>query len=72
MLLEITEDTELGSKTSSMTRLAKNSSLLVDIAEDVEVGEDNGGDDETVERSLLFKKPNVPTGYQLKALLKGL
>ena len=34
------------------------------MAEDAEVGGNgDGGDDETVERSPLSKKPNVPTGY---------
>ena len=45
-----------------ITKSAKNLSVSVDVDEDAEVGVDNG-DDETVKRSPLFKKPNVPTGY---------
>ena len=45
------EDAEVGSATSSTTRLAKNSSASVDIAEDAEVGGNgDSADDETVEK----------------------
>ena len=56
------ENAEIGSGTSSTTRLAENSSALVDIAEDAEVGKGEGGADETVKRS-PSKKPNVLMGY---------
>ena len=56
------EDAEVGSGTSSTTRSAEN--LPSDMAENTEVsGNGNGGDDETVKRSLLSKKPNGPTEY---------
>ena len=56
------EDAEVGSRTSSTTRSAKN--LPSDMAEDVEVGGNgDGGDDKTVERSPLSKKPNGLMGY---------
>ena len=55
------EDAEVGSGTSSITRLAKNLSLYM--AEDTEVGGNgDGDDDETVERS-PSKKLSRPTGY---------
>ena len=55
------EDTEFGSRTSSTTRSAKNSSL--DMAENAEiVGNGNGGDDETVKRS-PFRESSGPTEY---------
>ena len=56
------ENAEVGSGTSSITRSAKNSSASVDMAEDAEVDECDGGDDETVKRS-PSKKLNVPIGY---------
>ena len=56
------EDAEVDSGTSSTIRSAENLSVLVDMAEDAEVGEGDGGDDKTVKRS-PFKKPNVPIGY---------
>ena len=56
------EDADVGSRTSSTTRLTKNLSVLVDMAEDVEVGESDSGDNETVKQS-LFKKLNVSTRY---------
>ena len=60
LLLDIAEDAMVRNGTSSTTKSAKNLSL--NIAEDVEVGGNgNGGDDETVERSFLSKKPNGPT-----------
>ena len=56
------EDAEIRSGTSSTTRSAENSPS--DMAEDAEVGGNgDGGNDETVERSPLSKKPNVSTGY---------
>ena len=54
------EDTKIGNGTSSITRSAENLSASVDIAEDSEVGKCDGSDDEIVERSALFKKPNGP------------
>ena len=58
------EDAEVGSGTSSTTRSAENSSASVDMAEDAEVGGNgDGGDNETVERSPLFKKSSGPIGY---------
>ena len=56
------EDAEVGSGTSSTTRSAENSSALVDMAEDAEVSEGDGGGDETV-KQLPSKKLNIPTGY---------
>ena len=56
------EDADVGSGTNSTTRSAKNLSALVDMAEDAEVGESDGGDDETVKQS-PSNKPNVSTGY---------
>ena len=51
---------------TTTTRSAEN--LPSDMAEDAEVGGNgDGGDDETVKRSPLSKKPNVPTSSQLKA-----
>ena len=56
------EDTQIGSGTSSTTRSAKN--LPLNMAENAEIGgNDDGGDDAMVEKSLLFKKPNRPIGY---------
>ena len=56
------EDTEVGSRTSSTTRLAENSPL--NMPEDIEVGGNgDGGDDETVEKSLLSTKSNKPIEY---------
>ena len=49
------EDAEIGSGTSSTIRSAKNSSVLVDMAEDAEVGEGDIDDDVTVKRLPLFK-----------------
>ena len=47
-----------------ITKSAENISALIDMDEDAEVG-DNGdsGNDETLEKSPLSKKPNGPTGY---------
>ena len=56
------EDAEVGSRTSSTNRLANNLSTSVDMAEDAEVGEGDGGDNETVKRS-PSKKPNIPIEY---------
>ena len=45
------EHAEVGSGTSFTTKLAKNLSASVDMAEDAEVGGNgDGGDDETVEK----------------------
>ena len=57
------EDAEVRSRTSSTTKLAKNLSASVDMAEDTEVGEGDGGDNETVERLTLSKKSSGPMGY---------
>ena len=46
-----------------MTRSANNLSAAVNMAKDAKVGKGNGGDDKTVKRSPLFKKPNLTTGY---------
>ena len=48
----IAEDAEVGSGTSSTTRSAENSSTSVDMTENAEVGEDDGGNDETVKDHL--------------------
>ena len=42
------EDAKVGSGTSSTTRSAENLSASVDMTEDSEVGESDGGVDETV------------------------
>ena len=55
------EDAEVGSGTSSITRSAKNLSVSVDMAENVEFDKSDGHDDKTVKRSPLFKKLNVST-----------
>ena len=56
---DMAENAEVGSKTSSTTRSAKN--LLLDIAENAEVGSNgHGNDNETVKKS-PFKKLNGPT-----------
>ena len=60
--LDMAEDADVGSETSSTTRSAKNSSASMDMAEDVEVGEGDGGDDETVKRS-PSRKSSGPTEY---------
>ena len=57
------EDIEIGSGTSSTTRSAENVSASMDIAEDAQVGENDGDDDEIVKRSPFSKKPNVPIRY---------
>ena len=57
------ENAEVGSRTSSTTRSAKNLAALVNIAEDAKVGESDGGDDETVKKSPLFRKLSGPIGY---------
>ena len=49
-------------RTSSTTKSGENSLVSVDMAEDIEIGEGDGGDNETVER-LLSKKPNIPIRY---------
>ena len=56
------EDAEVGRRTSSTIRSVENSPS--DLAENAEVGDNgDGGDNTTVKRSLLFKKPNRPTRY---------
>ena len=57
------EDVEIGSGTSSTTRSAENLSATVDMTEDAEFSEGDSGDDETVKRSPLSKKPNGTIGY---------
>ena len=46
---------------TTITRSAKNSPL--DMAEDAEIGEGDGGDNEMIKKSPLSKKPNIPTRY---------
>ena len=56
------EDAEVKSGTSSTIRSAKN--LPLEMAEDAEVdANSDGGDDETVKRSSLSKKPNILIEY---------
>ena len=56
------ENAEVRSETSFTTRSTEIS--LLDMAEDAEFGGNgDGGNDETVERSPLSKKPNRPTEY---------
>ena len=57
------EDAEDDSRMSFITRSAKNLSASVDMAEDTQVGEVDGGDNKIVKKSPLFKKPKVPTRY---------
>ena len=58
---DIAEDVEVGNRTSFTTRLAKI--LPSDMLEDADIGgNDNGGDNKTVER-LSFKKLSGPTKY---------
>ena len=64
------ENAEVGSRTSFTIRSANNLSVSVDMAKDAEVGEGNGDNDETVERSPLFKKSNGSIGY-LTSLCSG-
>ena len=60
--LDMAEDTEVGSGTSSTTRSAKN--LPSDMAEDDEIGGNSDRcDDETVKRLPLSKNSNRPMGY---------
>ena len=47
---------------SSITTSGKNVSASVDIAEDIEVGKGDGGDDKTIKR-LSSKKSSGPMGY---------
>ena len=62
-LSDMTEDAEVGSKISFTTRSAKNLSASVDMAKDAEVSGGDSGDDETVNRLSLFKKPNISMEY---------
>ena len=56
LLLDIAENAEVGIKTRSIMKLAKNLSLLVDMAENAKVDEGgDGGDNKTVEKSLFSK-----------------
>ena len=57
------EDAEVGSKTSSTTKSAKNLSPSVDMAKNTKFVEDNGGDNKTIKRLPFSKKLNLPTGY---------
>ena len=63
LLLDMAENAEVDSGTSSTTRSTKNLSASVDMGEDVEVGEGDDGDNETVKKSPFFKKRNGPMGY---------
>ena len=56
------EVAKVGSGNSFTNRSAKNLSASVDIVEDADVGEGNGGDDKTVEKS-PFKKLSGSTEY---------
>ena len=49
------EDAEVGSRTSSTTRLAKNLSASMDIAEDAKVGENDSGNNKMVKNHLFPK-----------------
>ena len=57
------ENVEFASGTSSTTRLAKNLSASVDMAEDAEIGKSDDGNDKTVKRLPFFKKLNILIGY---------
>ena len=57
------EDAEVWNGTSSTTRSAENLSASVNMAEDAEVGEDDGDNNETVKRSPLSKKLSRPMWY---------
>ena len=57
-----TEDVEVCSRTSPTIRSAENLLASVNMAEDAEIGERDGADDETVKRS-LFRKLSGPTEY---------
>ena len=61
--LNMVKDAEVGSKTSSTTRSAKNLSAVVDMAEDTKVGKDDGGDNKMVERSPFSRKSSGLIGY---------
>ena len=50
------KDAAVGSGTSSIIISAKNLLALINMAEDTEVDEGDGGDNETVKRSPLSKK----------------
>ena len=69
LLLDIAENAKVGRETSSPNRLAKNSSVWVDIAEDNKVGESDGNDYKIVER-LSFKKLSGPTRYLISLYSK--
>ena len=58
----MTKDAEIGSGTSFTTRLTKNFLASVNMGEDAEVGESDGGDDKIIKR-LLFKKLSGLTRY---------
>ena len=62
LLLDMADDAEVGSGTSSTTRSVKQLSASVDMMEDAEFCEGNSGDDEIVKR-LPFKKSSRSTGY---------
>ena len=57
--MDIAEDAEIGSGTSFITRLAKNLSTLVDMAEGDEIGKSDDGDDETIENHLLKSQADL-------------
>ena len=61
------EDAEVGSRTSSTTRSANNSSASVDMAEEAEVSSNgDGGDDEMVKK-ITFQE--VEQTYRVSYLL---
>ena len=57
-LLDMAENTEVDSKTSSITRSAKNSSASENMAKDAKIDKGDSGDDETVKK-LLFSKSQM-------------
>ena len=60
------KNAKVESETSSITRSAKN--MPLNIAEDAEVdGNGNGGDNKTIKRLPLFKKPNIITEHYRKS-----
>ena len=59
--MDRSKDAEVGSGTSSTTWSAGNLSASVDIVEDAEVSDGDGGDNQTVKRS-PSKKSSGPIG----------
>ena len=63
------QDAEVSSGMSFATRSAENFSASVNMTDDAEFGEGDGGDDKTVKRA-SSKKPNIPMRY-LTSLCSG-